>query len=56
VTLFLGNNCKLDPIDVSPVVMFDFIGLTILQPKFFSDLWTFIVGTGFEEQTPKVSP
>jgi hypothetical protein len=26
--------------------MFDFIGLTTFQPKFFPDLWNFIVGTG----------
>jgi hypothetical protein len=28
--------------------VFDFISLTTFQPKFFRDLWTFIVGTGLE--------
>ena len=29
--------------------VFDFISLTIFQPKFFRDLWTFIVGTGLAQ-------
>jgi hypothetical protein len=28
---------------------FDFISLTTFQPKFFRDLWTFIVGTGLAQ-------
>jgi hypothetical protein len=47
VTLVLGNQVRiwLARCFTSGDV-FDFITLTTFQPKFFRDLWTFIVGTG----------
>jgi len=47
VTLVLGNQVQiwLARCFTSGDV-FDFINLTTFQPKFFRDLWTFIVGTG----------
>jgi hypothetical protein len=47
VTLVLGNQVQiwLARCFTSGDV-FDFISLTTFQPKFFRDLWTFIVGTG----------
>ena len=35
--------------------VFDFISLTTFQPKFFRDLWTFIVGTGLAESPCRLS-
>jgi hypothetical protein len=48
VTLVLGNQVQiwLARCFTSGDV-FDFISLTTFQPKFFRDLWPFIVGTGF---------